>query len=440
MIDDRTPPQNNAAEQAVLGSLLSGSRAIDDVADVLAGSDFYRPAHEEIYDAILAVHRRRERVDTIMVGRQLGSEVGKVGGLEYLAALISADVAPHPAQAVHYARLVLDAAIGRRVVEVGTRITQLGYTADDKREAVEEARRMVDEAAGHGSAEDAGIGAGDLLTETLDSLESEADPGLATGWSDVDDVANGLRSGQLVIVGARPSVGKSVVAANIAANVCKDGVGVHFASLEMSRAEVMNRLLSAHATVGLDRLMSHKLTEDDWNRLARRGSEVREWPLWIDDTPSQTLLQLRARARTTSRRMPLGLIVVDYLQLMSPRDRRVPREQQVGELSEGLKALSKELAVPVVALAQVNRGSAERHDKRPLLSDLRESGRIEADADHVWLLHRQDMVDPKSATGELELIFAKNRNGPSGRTVTLSFQGHFSRAVQQAWAPTRSLQ
>ena len=262
------------------------------------------------------------------------------------------------------------------------------------------------------------------------------DPGIDTGWVDLDLIVNGLRSGQLIVVGARPSVGKSVVGANVAAAACKTGIGVHFASLEMTKGEVMRRLFSAHATIDLSKLMNKQLLESDWTRLSEKVGDVRSWPLHVDDTPSQSLAQIRARAKRTARRMPLGLIVVDYLQLMSPRDRRAPREQQVGEMSEGLKGLAKELGVPIMALAQLNRGPAERQDKRPQMSDLRESGRIEADADHVWLLHRQDLVDPNSTTGELEVIVAKNRNGMAGRTTTLGFQGHYSRAVNlsKPWA------
>lgn len=433
-----TPPQNLDAERALLGCALMGAR-LDDIADELQARDFYQPRHGAIWDACLDVYRNGDKPDALLVSQALGSELNRVGGAGYLADLMSVDVAPAAGVAARYADIILETALARRLTEAATRIGQEASTTTDAKSAAENARRIIDEAAAHGINEDAGVGAGQLLEETIDALEGDTESGLSTGWGDLDDDANGLRPGQLIVIGARPSVGKSVIAGNIAAHACTEGVGVHFCSLEMTRREVMNRMLASYATVPLDRIVGHRLQDDDWARVSRKSSAIRDWPLWVDDTPQQSLLQLRARARTTKRRMGLGLIVVDYLQLMAPRDRRAPREQQVGELSEGLKNLAKELEVPIIALAQLNRGSAERQDKRPVMSDLRESGRIEADADHVWLLHRQDMVDPQSTTGEIEVFIAKNRNGPTGKTITFSFQGHFARMVQRAWTPTGAI-
>lgn len=429
-----TPPQDNAAEMCVLGALMLDHQRIDEVSEILTPRDFYRPIHEQIYAAILAAHAAGERPDAVVTGTRLGAELARVGGAPYLHTL-TANV-PVTANADWYAAKVAETAVLRRLQDAGRSIIQhAGASGASAAAALEDARRIVDEAA---SAEASGIGTGigPLLNSTLDSLDGGVDPGIATGWPDLDDKVNGLRAGQLAIIGARPSVGKSVIAANLTATACKAGVGVHFASLEMTKGEVMKRFLSAHATVDLGRLMAQRLDEADWDRIAKKSGDLNDWPLWVDDTESQTLMQLRARARTTARRLPLGMVVVDYLQLMAPRDRRAPREQQVGELSEGLKALAKELKVPVVALAQVNRGPADRHDKRPMMSDLRESGRIEADADHVWLLHRPDLVERDSATGELEVQVAKNRNGAAGATIKLAFQGHYSRAVSSAWSPS----
>lgn len=434
-----TPPQNLEAERAVLGAMMTAPQVIDDITGILSGEDFYQPTHETIWDAILDIHRAGQRPDVVLVGQRLGQELTRTGGPVYLSTLTSIEVAPTPGSAPHYATAVADAAIARRLIAATVSIRDRVEKADDVRAAAEDARRTIDEAAITVGNIGAGIGAADLLNETIDALDSEHDPGIETGWPDLDQYVNGLRPGQLVVIGARPSVGKSVIAANLAAHACKSGVGVHFASLEMTRREVMQRLLAAHATVDLGRLINHGLDEADWTRIGRKSSEVSGWPLWVDDAQSQSLLQLRSRARTTARKLPLGLIVVDYLQLMAPRDRRSPREQQVGELSEGLKGLAKELGLPIVALAQVNRGSADRTDKRPLMSDLRESGRIEADADHVWLLHRQDLVDRDSATGDLEVLVAKNRNGVAGAAATLQFQGHYSRAASKAWTPTGAI-
>lgn len=434
-------PHNAAAEMAVLGATLQAPHLIDDLATVIDGADFYRPAHEAIWNAAMSLHQRGQRPDVLTVGRVLGAEVERIGGLPFLHSLTTVEICPVPAQAPHHAAEIRDHAIARRLIEASGKIRQLAESATDIQSAAEECRKVIDEATSHSSRADVGIGASDLVTQTLDAMEGSTDPGISTGWADLDDKVNGLRPGQLVIIGARPSVGKSVIAANLTAAACKAGVSVHLASLEMTRKETMQRLMAAHATVNLSRLVNHSLTEADWAQLAQKSPEVMDWPLWVDDLPAQSLLQLRSRARTTVRRRGLGMIVVDYLQLMSARNRNVPREQQVGELSEGLKSLAKEMQVPVVALAQVNRGSAERTDKRPLMSDLRESGRIEADADHVWLLHRQDLVDPQSTTGELEVIVAKNRNGEAGATISLAFQGHYSRAVPLArhWTPSGAI-
>lgn len=421
----------SAAEQALLSALLTGHPIVDEVADVVAGRDFYQPRNEAVWNAVMAVRQAGDRVSPVTLPLPPKA-------LSYVAELVTTE--SEPLLAVQYARVVADAAQRRRLVEASIRMRQLAEGAEDVSEAAEEARRVVDDATSKVADSGAGIGAAELVTQTLDGLEKGEDGAVDTGWSDLDRETAGLRPGQLAIVGARPSVGKSVVAANIAATACKAGVGVHFASLEMSRDEVMKRMLSAHATVNIGHLMDRRhMTEDDWTRVGGKMTEISAWPLWVDDQGGQSLAQVRARARATARKMPLGLVVVDYLQLMSPRDRRAPREQQVGELSEGLKALAKDLRVPVLALSQVNRGPADRKDQRPLMSDLRESGRIEADADHVWLLHRPDLVDPESTTGELEIHIAKNRNGPTGKTITLQFFGHYSRAQLRAWKPTGAI-
>lgn len=430
-------PHNIDAERAVLGAALTSPQILVELIDLVNAPDFYQPRHEAIWDAAVAIHNRGDRPDPVLVSRELGG--GPAGDLLYLHELTTVDVLPVPSQAPHYAHIVTETATARRLVEAADAIRRRVTEASEIEAAVEDSRRILDDALSGTKTTDVGISAGELLDATIDALDSEAETGLETGWPDLDHDVNGLRAGQLCIVGARPSVGKSVIAANIAAHACKQGVGVHFASLEMTRREVMNRLLSAHASVNLSKLFAHTLDESDWSRIPKKGGEIREWPLWVDDRAGQSLAQLKAGVKRTQRRHPLGLIVVDYLQLMAPRDRRAPREVQVGELSEGLKVLAKESGVPVVALAQVNRGPADRTDKRPMMSDLRESGRIEADADHVWLLHRQDLVDQKSTTGELEVIVAKNRNGVAGKTVVLNFQGHYSRAVSRAWSPTGAI-
>lgn len=429
--------EDRAAERAVLGSMLYAPSIIPDVAEVVDAGDFYLPAHEAVFSALVDLASRGEPTDPVAVQNWLrqGSDPAAQAGADHIAELATGTV---PGAGTYHAQIVHDRARERRLLaacQQGIQRTRSGGQTD---EVVADVLRYIDEAARTKATSDVGKSAADLVAEQVDALSSEREPGITTGWGDLDGYVNGLRPGQLIIVGARPSMGKSVIAANLTAHACANGIGVHFASLEMTRGEVMNRLLSSESSTDLGRLEAHRLTEKDWDRIAPKADTIRRWPLWVDDTESQSLAQLRARARRTARKVNLGLIVVDYLQLMAPRDRRVPREQQVGELSEGLKAMAKELRVPVVALAQLNRAAMDRQDKRPAMSDLRESGRIEADADGIWLLHRQDMVDPKSASGEMEVLIAKNRNGVAGATVTLQFQGHYSRAVSQAWSPSRS--
>lgn len=419
------------AERAVLGAMMTAPNVIDEVCDLITRDDIYQPRHQHIWDAILTVNGRGNRPDVLTVAQAIPPVEFSKMGPAYLAELTAVETVPSPAQAPAYARMVAAKALARRLTLATVRIRQRIESAEDMQAAAEDARRDIDEAVAGSVTTETGVGARLLLEHTLDALQSPDDPGLTTPWADLDEHVNGLRPGQLCIIGARPSVGKSVLAANLASHVCRNGVGVHFASLEMTRDEVMKRMLSAQATVDLGRLLNHQLDERDWSAVGRHSSVISDWPLWVDDTESQTLMQVRARARNTGRRHPLGMVIVDYLQLMAPRDRRVPREQQVGELSEGLKSLAKELRVPVVALAQVNRGPMDRQDKRPQMSDLRESGRIEADADHVWLLHRPDLVDG-TATGELEVAVAKNRNGRNGNVIRLAFQGHYSRATSMA--------
>lgn len=425
---------DNAAEACVLGAMMLDNRVIDDIAATLTGPDFYKPIHEVVYDAILTLHHDGERPDPVRVAARVGSGLAPVGGAVYLHTLVSNT--PFSAAGPKYAEQVAEHALRRSLVDAAQRIRQRAESDMPAATAVEDARKILEDATSATRRADNGLDASALLAETLDALEQGEDTGIETGWADLDHRVNGLRPGQLAIIGARPGVGKSVIAANLAAHVCRSGHGVHLASLEMTRREVMNRMLSATASVDLSLLMNHRLRESDWARIGDKAMAINSWPLWVDETPSQSLQQLRSRARTTAGRVDLGLVVVDYLQLMRPRDRKVPREQQVGELSEGLKALAKELSVPVVALAQVNRGPMDRHDKRPAMSDLRESGRIEADADHVWLLHREDLVAKDSTSGVMEVLVAKNRNGVAGGTVELQFQGHYSRAVSAThWSP-----
>jgi replicative DNA helicase len=439
---DRTPPQDIAAEQCVLGGMLLSKDAIADVVEILRSNDFYRPAHATIFDAIIDLYGRGEPADPITVAAALADsgELGRIGGAPYLHTMINA--VPTAANASYYARIVSERAVLRRLVEAGTRIVQLGYGSAtgggrDVDEVVDLAQQAVYDVTERRISDDFHI-LNDLLQPTLDEIESVGAQGgvmtgIPTGFTDLDRILNGLHPGQLIVVAGRPGLGKSAVSLDFARNAAiRHSVASAIFSLEMSKIEIVMRLLSAEARVPLHVLRSGQLSDDDWTKLARRMGEISEAPLFIDDTPNMNLMEIRAKARRLRQRHDLRLVVVDYLQLMSSPKRVESRQQEVAELSRGLKLLAKEIECPVIAVSQLNRGPEQRTDKRPQLSDLRESGSIEQDADVVLLLHRDDYYDKESPrAGEADFIVAKHRNGPTD-TVTVAAQLHFSRFVDMA--------
>jgi replicative DNA helicase len=436
---DRQPPQDVAAEQAVLGGMLLSKDAIADVVEELRGTDFYRPAHQAIYDTVLDLYGRGEPADPVTVSAELtrAGQLMRIGGAPYLHTLMSS--VPTAANAGYYARIVAEQAVLRRLIEAGTRIVQLGYGAASGNggeidEVVDRAQAAVYEVTEQRTSEDY-VRLEQLLTETMDEIDlisshGGISTGVPTGFADLDGLTNGLHPGQMIIIAARPALGKSTLALDLArAASIKNGEASVIFSLEMSRTEITMRLLSAEAKVPLHHMRSGRMSDEDWARLARRMGEVAEAPLYIDDSPNLTLMEIRAKARRLKQRHNLRLVVVDYLQLMNSGRRVESRQQEVSEFSRALKLLAKELEVPVVALSQLNRGPEQRTDKKPMLSDLRESGSLEQDADMVILLHREDAYERESPrAGEADLILAKNRNGPTG-TVTVAFQGHYSRFV-----------
>jgi replicative DNA helicase len=439
---DRSPPQDVAAEQCVLGGMLLSKDAIADVIEVLKAGDFYRPVHATIFDAVLDLYGRGEPADMITVAAALADsgELGRVGGAPYLHTLIAS--VPTAANAAYYARIVAERAVLRRLIEAGTRIVQLGYgsaagAGRDVDDLVDLAQQAVYDVTERRVSEDFAI-LSDLLQPTLDEIEavgaqSGVMTGVPTGFTDLDRLLNGLHPGQLVIVAGRPGLGKSTAAMDFArATSVKHNFASAIFSLEMSKVEIVMRLLSAEARVPLHVLRSGQLSDDDWTKLARRMGEISEAPLFVDDTPNMNLMEIRAKARRLKQRHDLKLIIVDYLQLMTSPKRVESRQQEVAELSRGLKLLAKEVECPVVAVSQLNRGPEQRNDKRPQLSDLRESGSIEQDADVVILLHRDDYYDKESPrAGEADFIVAKHRNGPTD-TVTVAAQLHLSRFVDMA--------
>ena len=435
---DRTPPQDLEAEQSVLGGMLLSKDAIADVVETLRPQDFYKPAHETIYDSVLDLYGRGEPADPVTVAAELTKrgELARIGGAPYLHTLIAS--VPTAANAGYYARIVRERAILRRLVEAGTRIVQLGYTeSGDVDSAVDRAQAEIYHVTDNRTSEDY-LPLSQIMEGTLDELEAISTrggtlAGVPTGFSDLDALTNGLHPGQLVVIAARPGLGKSTVALDFArAASIKHGLSSVFFSLEMTRNEITMRLLSAEARVPLHHMRTGSMSDDDWNKLARKMSEVASAPLFIDDSPNMNMMEIRAKCRRLKQRHDLRLVVVDYLQLMSSGRRVESRQQEVAEFSRSLKLLAKELEVPVVALSQLNRGPEQRTDKRPMLADLRESGSIEQDSDVVMLLHREDAYERESPrAGEADFIVAKHRNGPTA-VVTVAFQGHYSRFVDMA--------
>lgn len=423
-------PHDLAAEQSVLGGMLLSMDAIADVLERLRPIDFYRPAHQSVYGAILDLYGRGEPADAVTVAAELDRRglLVRVGGAPYLHTLIA--TVPTAANAGYYAGIVADKAVLRRLVEAGTRVVQYGYAGADEADVndiVDRARAEIYDVAQRRTSEDFSA-LEDLLQPTMDEIEALASQGglargVPTGYRDLDELTNGLSPGALVIVAARPGAGKTTAALDILRSCSvRHGLPSVLFSLEMSKTEIVMRLLAAEANVSLADMRSGRMTDGDWTRLAKRMSSLSEAPLFIDDSPNLTLMEIRAKARRLKHRSGLRLVVVDYLQLMNSGKRHESRQQEVSALSRNLKLLAKELKVPVVALSQLNRGPEQRADKMPVLSDLRESGSLEQDADLVVLLHRPGLADPLDPrAGEVDLLVAKHR---AGRTARLSLAAH----------------
>jgi replicative DNA helicase len=577
----RQPPQDLAAEQSVLGGMMLSKDAIADVLEKLRPGDFYRPAHQNVYDAVLDLYARGEPADAVTVAAELDRRglLRRMGGALYLHTLIS--TVPTAANAGYYAGIVAEKALLRRLVEAGTRVVQYGYAGAegaDVNEIVDRAQAEIYDVTERRTTEDFVV-LETLLQPTMDEIDAIASQGgisrgVPTGFTELDEVTNGLHPGQMIVIAARPGMGKAlkldtplptptgwttmgdvsvgdyllgadgkptrvVAATDVMLNrPCfevefSDGtvivadaehqwptlrgivttsmlkidedivsavgarqlvgtgtttwrefgitdvrpipsvpvrcvevdnedhlylasramipthnstLGLDFLrscsiknrmasvvfSLEMSKSEIVMRLLSAEAKIKLADMRSGRMSDDDWTRLARRMSEISEAPLYIDDSPNLTMMEIRAKARRLKQKSDLKLIVIDYLQLMTSGKKVESRQQEVSEFSRQLKLLAKELEVPVVAMSQLNRGPEQRTDKKPMLADLRESGAIEQDADMVILLHRPDAFerdDPRG--GEADLILAKHRNGPT-KTVTVAHQLHLSRFTNMA--------
>ena len=438
---ERTPPQDLDAEQSVLGGMLLSKDAIDEVAEILTPAAFYKPAHETIYTAILDLYAKGEPADPITVAALLGrtGDLDKVGGASYVHHLVQ--TVPTAANAEYYAEIVHEHAALRSLVKAGTQIVQLGYGGRGDLEAVKDqaSAALTDALAERETHQITAIG--DDYEAYFDDLENRKNAGditgIPTGFSDLDMLTHGLHPGQVIIIAARPAMGKSTLAVDFARSAAiRHGRSAAFFSLEMNRRELQDRILSAEGRIGLHHIRSGQLTDDDWARAARVIGRISAAPLFIDDTASTTVTQIKARCRRLQQRHGLDLVVIDYLQLLTSGLRRIENRQlEVSEMSRSLKLLAKELEVPVVVLSQLNRGPEHRTDKKPILADLRESGSLEQDADVVILLHREDAYDKESArSGEVDLIIAKHRNGPTA-TVTVANQLHYSRFADMTAEP-----
>jgi len=436
--DLRIPPHSDEAEQAVLGGLMLDNDAWDQVADRVSEDDFYRRNHQLIFSAVRDLAEVNSPFDVVTVSESLDrrSQLEEVGGLAYLSTL--ARNTPSAANIQTYARIVRDRSILRELVHVGTRVADSAYNPDGRttETLLDEAESYVFEIAERGARGRQGFrGMPELLSETVDRIERLIDQddeytGLPTGFTDLDQKTGGLQASDLVIVAARPSMGKTTFAMNIAETAAiKHQRPVAVFSMEMSADQLTMRLLSSLGQIEQGRLRNGRLDDTDWSRLSSAVSLLQGAPIFVDDTPALTPTDLRARCRRLKREKgDLGLVVVDYLQLMqSPNGARENRTNEISEISRGLKALARELNVPVMALSQLNRSLEQRPNKRPVMSDLRESGAIEQDADVILFIYRDEVYNEDSEyKGLAEVITGKQRNGPTGQDM-LVFQGEFTR-------------
>ena len=440
------PPQNLEAEESVLGAMMVSESTIEPVLlDVrLHAEDFYRDRHRTIYEAIIRLHENADPVDVLTVSEALSQhgQLEDVGGRDVVASM--AAKVPAPGSAKHYAQIVKQNSLMRRLDGAAKRIQQSIIERDgEPRALVENAERLLFQVANEEQAEDFRE-IGDILHDEIDKLEKLASgdseiTGTPSGFRDLDERTGGFQKGNLIIIAARPAMGKSTIVCDFAQNVAlKHNKPVALFSLEMSEMELAHRFIGAQSRISSDRLRKGKVSTKDWPKVVKACNQLESAPLWIDDSSDLGLLELRAKARRLHAQERsrghdgLGLIIVDYMQLMRTDDARANRVEQVAQFSRGLKILARELDVPVIGISQLSRAPEQRPDKRPILSDLRESGSLEQDADVVGFLYRDDYYNVDSEDpGGAELILAKHRNGPVG-TVRLVFLEHYPKFADRA--------
>ena len=437
-IDDnlrKVPPQNLDAESSVLGGILLENEAVNQVLELLRPEDFYRESHRKVFRAIVELSDRSEPVDLITLSDFLKNrgELEAVGGTAYLASL--ADFVPTAANITHYARIVREKSILRSLISTATEIATRGYEEQGNVEEFLDSAEKVIFDISEKKIKASFVAVGDMIKDTLKTVEKLYDrkemvTGVPTGFDDLDKLTAGLQPSELIIVAGRPGMGKTAFALNIAANAAFTGAGVAVFSLEMAKEQLVLRMLCSEARVDSSKVRSGYLGERDFPQLAKAAGRLHEAPIYIDDTPAISVLELRAKARrlVRDRSKKIGLIIVDYLQLMRGMGTASNREQEISEISRSLKALAKELSVPVIALSQLNRRVEDRSDRRPMMSDLRESGAIEQDSDVIIFIYRDEVYNKsdESKKGLAEIIVAKQRNGPID-TVTLTFLNEYTR-------------
>lgn len=441
-MQERVPPQNIEAEQAVLGAMMIDNEAIAKVSEILTESDFYREAHKVIYAAMLELYSKNEAVDMVTLTEKLkrDNKLENAEGLPYIMSLPT--VVPTAANVKYYADIVSEKSVLRQMVRTGTEIATMGYEAADEVNVLLDSAEAKVLSIANKQKQAEFVPISDVLNETIVNINKLMEnagglTGLPTGFIDLDKLTSGLQPSDFIILAARPSMGKTALALNIVQNVALrahqkvggDIRSVAFFSLEMSKEQLVSRMICSEALIDSQLLKVGQLSENDWNKLWAVCDKMAQAKIFIDDTPGITAMEMRSRARRLKAEKGLDLIVVDYLQLMQgsgKKNNSGDRQQEVSEISRSLKALARELNVPVIALSQLSRGVEARQIKRPMLSDLRESGSLEQDADIVAFLYREDYYNPDTENKHTELIIAKHRNGPVD-TVNLFFHKNFTR-------------
>lgn len=430
----RIPPQSLEAEQSVLGSMLIDKEVVPVVMEILKPEDFYRPDHKEIYDVIIELFDRAQPIDLITVSERLKlhGKLELVGGLEYLTNI--ATEVPTTANVKHYAKIVEEKALLRKLIKASSDIVDLGYSASEEVSYIlDKAEQNIFDILQKRSSQGF-VPIKDVLVDTFNKLEelynnSGNITGIPTGFADLDFKTSGLHNSDLILIAARPAMGKTAFALNLAQNAAvHSNVPVAVFSLEMSREQLVNRMLCSEAMVDSNRMKTGKLEDNDWQKVAKALGPLSEAPIFIDDTPGVSITEIRAKCRRLKLEHNLGLVIIDYLQLMQgSRSKSENRQQEISEISRSLKILAKEINVPVITLSQLSRAPEARTDHRPILSDLRESGAIEQDADIVMFLYRDDYYNPETEKKNIaELILAKHRNGSTG-TVELVWLGQYTK-------------